>query len=845
MIRNLFVITWISFVLFNLNAQTHADQVVVDTNGVMRWSADNNELHGFGVNYTLPFAHEYRMAVKAGASLEEAVRQDVYHMARLDLDLYRIHIWDTEISDTLGNLINNDHLRLFDFTVNEMKKRGMHFIITPISYWGDGWPEPDEATPGFSQKYGKAACLTNSAAIDAQANYLFQFLNHVNPYTGLAYKDDPYIIGFEINNEPHHSGPHEQVTAFIDRMVSSMRKTGCTKPIFYNMSHSIYLAGAYFKAQIQGGTFQWYPTNLVAGHQINGNFLRQVETYRIPFAGDPGFKKMARIVYEFDPADVGGNILYPAMARAFRESGMQLAAQFAYDAMCWATYNTNYGTHFMNLAYAPNKAISLKIASAVFHQVPMYEKHADGTRFDGFRISYPEDLVEWVTNEKFFYSNNTGSQPENASQLKEIAGCGSSPLVKYSGTGAYFLDKLSDGIWRLEIMPDAWWIDDPYGPVDPGRQKGAVMHTQRHITVSLPNLGKEYSADPINPGNTFTPNVVDGRMEVIPGVYLLKRKDVKADVRPDLVYKNIRIDEYVAPASDLDRTVIWNHTPAEVVAGKPLQLQFDAVSNHPVTQIEVNMNLNNSWKTMKAVPSGSYSYQVSVPENMTEVGFLNYRIIVETSHDTTTFPGSIKGDPWNWKNSDRTSYSLRIVPDKSPLVLWNAGADWDHTYKIWDPAVNLKPEADGKTALAVQLPQLPQPDPDNQDNRSYAFKFYFGDKIKGRSQELSQMKYLVVKASNMLSVPQPLEIGLIDKNGNVHAGVMMINPGEHHFRMSLDTFSSAPFLIIPRPFPDFLPYQVQPVSGNFDWSSLEVLQLIIKQGKQANVDLYIKEIELE
>ena len=272
------------------------------------------------------------------------------------------------------------------------------------------------------------------------------------------------------------------------------------------MSHSIQLVDAYLNANIQGGTFQWYPTGLVANHQINGNFLPQVETYKIPFAGNPKFKKMAKIVYEFDPADAGGNILYPAMAVAFREAGIQMAAQFAYDAMCWAPYNTNYGTHFMNLAYAPHKAISLKIASAIFHEVKMYQKHSVNLNSESFRISYPDDLAEWVTNEKFFYSNNTSAQPVNLSRLTEIAGCGSSPLVKYSGTGAYFLDKLSDGVWRLEVMPDAYWIEDPYSPVSPSIQKAAVIHVRQQMTISLPDLGESFSAVPINSGNTFKPH---------------------------------------------------------------------------------------------------------------------------------------------------------------------------------------------------------------------------------------------------------------------------------------------------------------------------------------------------
>jgi hypothetical protein len=521
----------------SLWAQTTPGTVTIDDNGVMRW-ADGTEVHGFGVNYTLPFAHEYRMAQRAGIAHEEAIKQDVYHLARLDMDLYRVHVWDTEISDTLGNLLMNDHMRLFDFAVNEMKQRGMKFVITPIAFWGNGWPERDMATPGFAYKYGKNDCLTNPDAIEAQANYLNQFLNHVNAYTGVAYKDEPSLIAFEISNEPHHSGTVEQVKAYINKMVASMRRTGCSKPIFYNMSHSIHLAEAYLNADIQGGTFQWYPTNLVANRQINGNFLPHVQKYVIPFADHPKFKKMAKIVYEFDPADVGGNIMYPAMAQSFREAGLQLAAQFAYDALCWAPYNTNYGTHFMNLAYAPQKAISLKIASAVYHHLPLYQRFATN---GPLRTSYTHDLAEWVTSEKFFYTNHTSTQPLDASKLEEVAGYGTSAVVTYLGTGAYFIDKLADGVWRLELMPDAYWVNDPYTKVDPNKQKAAVLHTQRQMTVKLPNLGNDFSIRAINQGNNFSAKVDKGSFDIRPGVYLLTRQGTKPTCCPPNVTKTFQL----------------------------------------------------------------------------------------------------------------------------------------------------------------------------------------------------------------------------------------------------------------------------------------------------------------
>jgi hypothetical protein len=831
--------------IFNLQAQSHPRQVIVDEQGIMRWSDNNTELHGFGVNYTLPFAHEYRMAKRAGIQLEEAIRQDVYHMARLDLDLYRVHVWDTEISDTLGNLLNNEHLRLFDFAINEMKKRGMLFIITPIAYWGNGWPESDEPTPGFSAKYGKGACLTNENAINAQANYLAQFMNHINPYTGIAYKDEPHVIGFEISNEPHHSGSPESVTGFINRMVRSVRLSGCSKLIFYNMSHSIHLADAYLNADIQGGTFQWYPTGLVAGHQINGNFLPHVEQYLIPFADDPKFKKMAKIIYEFDPADAGGNIMYTYMARTFRQAGMQLASQFAYDAMCQAPFNTNYGTHFMNLVYSPHKAISLKIASAVFHTIPLYKTFSDKTRFDDFRISYTEDLSEWVTNEKFFYSNTTESQPNNLSQLREIAGCGSSPLVKYNGTGAYFLDKVTDGIWRLEVMPDACWIEDPYSPVGPERQKAAVIHTSRQMILALPNLGNDFTARPVNSGNNFVPKVIYGSIELVPGVYLLERKNISEAAQSTQFYKNIRLDEYVAPATNLKKTTLSKLSADEAIAGKPFNLKFEAVSPSNISRVQVVLSNGGKWKTLIAARQGSDLFNVNVPEEMLASGFLEYRIIVETGIDTTTFPSGKRGDPWSWVNKDNDVYSVKLLPEDPLMTLWEAGVDWEMTNKIWNRNVYLKPMKDCETALNIQLEKLQEVDPADKNSRNYAFKFFFGGKVKGRSDEFSKMKFVAVKAINNQSVPQLLEVGLIDENGCVMAGKFRINPGEKELRVPLSAFVPAPFLIIPRPFPDFLPYKVLPDGKAFNWSSVETLQVVVLPDELGKVNLNIEKIWLE
>lgn len=171
------------------------------------------------------------------------------------------------------------------------------------------------------------------------------------------------------------------------------------------------------------------------------------------------------MIYEFDPADIMYSYMYPAMVRTFRTAGFQWITQFAYDPIDLAFANTEYQTHFLNLAYTPNKAISMKIAAEAARSLKRgesYGSYPQDTIFgNSFRVSYAEDLSELNNGEKFYYSNQTNTPPKDASKLVSIAGCGSSPIVDYEGTGAYFIDCLESGVWRLEVMPDAVVVNDP------------------------------------------------------------------------------------------------------------------------------------------------------------------------------------------------------------------------------------------------------------------------------------------------------------------------------------------------------------------------------------------------
>src|SRR2546430_1885139 len=204
---------------------------------------------------------------------------------------------------------------------------------------------------------------TDPAAIGAQMTYLRQILEHVNPYTRVALKDEPAILFIELVNEPwHHPEDVEGSIRYINALADAVRSTGCTKLIFYNVSQDFRIGEAIRRSRAQGITFGWYPTGLNSGHELVGNYLRAADAY--PDMLRPELVRLPRIVYEFDSPDLRGGTMYPAMARTFRAVGAQFAAMFAYDMLETASRNLGWQTHYLSLAYTPDKVVTRAISRA-------------------------------------------------------------------------------------------------------------------------------------------------------------------------------------------------------------------------------------------------------------------------------------------------------------------------------------------------------------------------------------------------------------------------------------------------------------------------------------------------
>ncbi|MDB5111121.1 MAG: rane or secreted protein [Mucilaginibacter sp.] len=814
-------------------AKNEKNEVYVDQKGILRWTKTNEEASFFGVNYTAPFAYGYRSVKTAGIDPEKSIEQDVYHMSRIGIDAFRVHIWETEFTDTLGNLLQNDHLKLFDYLLSQLKKRHIKVIITAIAFNGNGYPEKDGRTPGFAGIYAKSEEATNPKAIKAEENYIKQLFVHVNPYTKESYKDDPNIIATELNNEPSHSGPKNKVTEYINRLCNALKEIGWSKPVFYNISQGPYYADAVAKADVNGFSFQWYPSGLVSGHWLKYNFLPNVDRYTIPYDTIPAFANKARMIYEFDAGDVLGSYLYPAIARSFKAAGFQWATQFAYDPMATAYANTEYQTHYLNLAYTPSKAISMLIGSKAFHKLPRgkrYGTYPADSSFDVFKVSYQQQLSLMNTDQEYYYSNTTKDLPVHIAMLEHIAGVGSSPVVNYQGYGAYFIDKLENGVWRLEVMPDAISIRDPFERPSLKKEVTRIQWEPEQMSINLPDLGNDFNIKPLNSGNTYTAALTGKNFIIKPGVYLLVRKDHKnSKWNAGSNWGTLKLDEYAAPKPFDSTPYVVHHPFAEVSAGHPfiIKATIVGVNAHSKITVVLHNSEGGRYQTIDMTKKTPYDYEAQIGRELLNAGLLSYKIVIQNGPGNfVVFPGNHPGDPAAWDNYNNEEWKTYVSTENTPLVLFNANNDQNRIDGINRSAVFITSSTPKQLALS-----LTARNDGGQGAGDTGFHVYLTDKLNGRRDELNGFTKLIVKAKTQNAAPVKMKIALIDDEGSAYATYIMVDKSLKNIEIPINSLQKDSYMLWPRPYPEFSPSSFKSESNSmFNINHVNMLEVVIGQG---------------
>lgn len=163
-------------------------------------TGDGKRIRFWGVHFTDWSKGSVELPAKEDAPMWAAA------LARHGINMVRLHfldlpaprgIIDSTRTDSRG--FDSAQLDRLDFEIAEFKKRGIYVDLNLNvggSYKaGDGVQDFDKI------QWAKGLTLFDARLIELQKEYAKNLLTHVNPYTGLAFKDEPAIAIVEILNE--------------------------------------------------------------------------------------------------------------------------------------------------------------------------------------------------------------------------------------------------------------------------------------------------------------------------------------------------------------------------------------------------------------------------------------------------------------------------------------------------------------------------------------------------------------------------------------------------------------------------------------------------------------------
>ncbi|MDR2117068.1 MAG: hypothetical protein LBP87_11880 [Planctomycetaceae bacterium] len=180
------------------------------------YDQDNRVVKLWGVNYLAPFNHNYANIDESGIDHTTTIDKDLEHFGLIGIDFIRVHLYDREITDAQGNLIENKHLKMFDYLIEQADKRGIFLMLTPTVWWNTVeneirmrkgyayWDLSQQQNFGFSNYFAKHAMLWHPLAIECQKTYLKALFNHRNAYSGKRLCEYKNIVTIELINEPEY-----------------------------------------------------------------------------------------------------------------------------------------------------------------------------------------------------------------------------------------------------------------------------------------------------------------------------------------------------------------------------------------------------------------------------------------------------------------------------------------------------------------------------------------------------------------------------------------------------------------------------------------------------------------
>lgn len=546
---------------------------------------DGKEMAIFGVNFQPNLSWEYKRLQKIGVQLSSNELKKVTDESFTELELMhvnsiRCHLTPADFVDHEGNIVETIYLDILDYMIAEASERGIYVTLAFINHMGSA-----HVSNSMWVGLNREEWIHNKKVVEKTKNYITQLLNRSNPYLNVTYKETKHIAMWEIMNEPSvysydeikNTGyfkdflswaegkgkkedqrtyleyREELVRNYINTMHKLIRDSGARHPIVWNLNWHRYMREhedvfrAVASSHVEVVAMCNYPGQDLVGENYGRNpkdltetdFSEWFKTYYNDVTGygwalSDAFKNKAKVVYEFETFFNQSRYLYPIQAQYFRALGVQAAQMWTYSLSVYGPYSS--GSHVLSVTSTPGKAASFIIANEIFKSTRLYTNYEMDSPneqvTDYYAISKERNVAIYSDLNRLYYSGDiTKWNPLNVSKnVKEVIGLGNSSLVKYNGTGLYFLKEI-DGILHLTILPNVKHSKNQWD----GRQEGVITEldhtTKNKMSILLTNWDEgNYSIIERNKGNKYKlyayrkKNLTDFHIQ--PGKYVIMKGKV-------------------------------------------------------------------------------------------------------------------------------------------------------------------------------------------------------------------------------------------------------------------------------------------------------------------------------
>ncbi len=283
------------------------------------------------------------------------------------------------------------------------------------------------------------------------------------------------------------------------------------------------------------------------------------------------------------------------------------------------------------------------------------------------------------------------------------------------------------------------------------------------------------------------------------------------------------MDEFVAPKPFSSAPFVVHEPYAEVTSGKPVLIRARILGVDSADKVILQVSRGaagfggGGQGRMMAInmtreDPTDYSGEIAAASVMP--GLLEYRIIIHrASGEWIVFPRDHKGDPFAWDNINTDHWQTAVAGENSPLEIFDPAVDRD---------INIYPSFGRGFQAAI----VPGPDPGRwvmrltergtgngaggrrrnaSEGDLSGFQYFFADKLKGRAGEAFDK--LFIRARSGEGGPVRAKVTLTDADARSFSTYVTLGSDFHQVEVPLDSMVEDAALLLPRPYPGFLPLQ--------------------------------------